>query len=141
MKKNGWDDSNIPVNAAFISICCTPDIKKNYLEELKHKNDDHWFKHNHSNVLNVEFDDITESSIETYYGIAYGITDEIAQKIAKFIKDNHDKEIIYVHCMAGKSRSIAVGKLISEYCNCRLSCYFGIDNLNEFVYNKIRKYL
>lgn len=28
MIQNGWDDTNIPDNAAFISICCHPIIKE-----------------------------------------------------------------------------------------------------------------
>lgn len=67
-----------PENSAFISICCLPEIKKGYLEAVKKETDEHWFKENHENVLNVEFDDILMEKAETEYGTVYGMTDEEA---------------------------------------------------------------
>ena len=55
MAKSKWNDDHVPQNVAIISICCQSEIKKKYLEEHKHETDEHWFKKNHSNVLNIEF--------------------------------------------------------------------------------------
>ena len=141
MSDNGWNDNNIPSDKAFISICCNPIIKKNYLEDYKHKTDEHWFKKNHKNVLNVEFDDIFVPEFETLYGMAYGITDSTAKKIVKFAKDNSDKEEIIIHCMAGRSRSVGVGLALKEYFDCDFICNTRWDRYNEFVYNKIKENL
>ena len=141
MEQEGWNDTNIPNDKAFISICCLPEIKKNYLEDYKHKTDEHWFTENHPNVLNLNFDDIQEDKKETAWGMAYGMTDEDANKIVEFAKQNADKEDLYIHCMAGKSRSVAVGLALKEYFGCKFGCVYGIDGRNDFVYNKLKERL
>lgn len=141
MEQEGWNDNNIPSDKAFISICCTPDIKKNYIEDYKHKSDEHWFKENHPNVLNLNFDDIQEDKKETAWGMAYGMTDEDANKIVEFAKQNADKEDLYLHCMAGKSRSVAVGLALREHFGCQLGCMNGINGINDFVYKKLKERL
>ena len=97
MKKEGWNDNNIPTDKAFISICCLPNIKKNYLEDYKHIIDEHWFKESHPNVLNIDFDDITEDKRETRFGMSYGMTDKDADMIVEFAKKNADKKDFYIH--------------------------------------------
>ena len=110
------DDSHPPMNdEAVISICCTPDIKHNYLEGHKHETDEHWFKQNHSNVLNIDFDDITCPVQKTKYGTAYGITDEQADTIVRFINDHIETDNWYIHCRAGRCRSVAVGLFVAEF--------------------------
>lgn len=141
MEKEGWNDNNVPTDKAFISICCLPNIKKNYLEDYKHIIDEHWFKENHPNVLNIDFDDITEEERETRYGMSYGMTDKDADMIVEFAKKNADKKDFYIHCMAGKSRSIGVGCALREFFNCKMSCFFGINGRNDFVYNKLKERL
>ena len=116
MAKSKWNDDHVPQNAAIISICCQPEIKKKYLEEHKHETDEHWFKKNHSNVLNIEFDDITEEKhVTEKYGTAYGMSDADASKIIEFIEENKDKEFWILHCRSGKSRSVATGMFIQKY--------------------------
>lgn len=139
MKENGWNDMNIPANTAFISICCHKNIKENYLRDFKHIEDFHWFKRSHPNVLNVEFDDVVYDKIDTKWGMAYGIDDYTAKEIVKFAFDNADKENLIIHCMAGKSRSVAVGKALSELLDCDYTCVFGDNKMNEFVYKKIKE--
>jgi hypothetical protein len=79
MQEFGFSDERLPdKDEAVISICCTPEIKHNYLEGHKHETDEHWFKEQHDNVLNVDFDDITTPTKSTQYGMSYGITDEQA---------------------------------------------------------------
>lgn len=138
MAREGWSDTNLPSNLAFISICCLPEIKKNYLEDYKHKTDEHWFRENHPNVLNLDFDDVKFDKVETAWGMAYGMTDDDATKIAEFAKQNADKDEIVIHCMAGRSRSVAVALALSEHFKCKMVCFFGINGINDFVYNKLK---
>ena len=138
MQQNGWNDLNIPSDTAFISICCKKNIKENYLRDFKHREDFHWFKRNHPNVLNVDFDDVIQPEIETRWGMAYGIDDYTAKEIVQFALDNIEKDTLMIHCMAGKSRSVAVGKALSELLDCKFTCVYGTDNMNEFVYKKIK---
>lgn len=119
MKENNWTDETVDnlSNCAFISICCNSEIKKNYIEEVKHETDEHWFSKPHLNVLNVDFDDVTENVLETKYGQAIGITIEQAQQIVDFIMDRYSKgvENWYIHCRAGRSRSAACGQFLIGY--------------------------
>lgn len=145
MQEFGFDDRSLPdKDEAVISICCTPDIKHNYLEGHKHETDEHWFKEQHDNVLNVDFDDIVTPTKVTEYGTAYGISDEQAETIVKFVLGHADVENWYIHCRAGRCRSVAVGQFIKElmetkfnkrvtYRKTRLITY-----QNEFVASKLK---
>ena len=151
MKTYGWTEKTVPANCSIISICCTPEIKKNYLEDYKHETDEHWFKQNTDNILNLEFDDIEMDSLQTKYGMAYGITDEQAKTLVEFVKKQIDKydgnmHYWYIHCRAGRSRSVAVGEFIEEVCIAsdspdlwpRLFLPHSDDDVNVFVYSKLR---
>lgn len=104
MASNGWDDNNLPNNAAFISILSP---EEEYGEE-------HYFKENHDNVINIRCSDID------YYfykagGITYcGLSDEQAEELFNFIDRNQDKDF-YIHCSAGISRSQGVVRFILDY--------------------------
>ena len=116
MQEFGFSDECLPdKDEAVISICCTPEIKHNYLEGHKHETDEHWFRQNHSNVLNIDFDDITCPVQKTKYGTAYGITGEQADTIVRFINDNIAADNWYIHCRAGRCRSVAVGLFVAEF--------------------------
>lgn len=56
-EKNKWNDDTIEnvTDKVFISIIGTEDVLKYYLHE---EDTTHWFKQKHSNVLNLEFDDV-----------------------------------------------------------------------------------
>ena len=110
------NDEHPPLeDEAVISICCTPDTKHNYLEGHKHETDEHWFKQAHENVLNIDFDDITCPEEKTKYGTAYGITPEQADTIVKFVESHINVDNWYIHCRAGRCRSMAVGLFVQEY--------------------------
>ena len=60
-------DSHPPMpDEAVISICCTPDIKHNYLEGHKHETDENWFKQN--NAYFTEYDEDAISAITSVNG-------------------------------------------------------------------------
>lgn len=139
----GWNDNNIPSEIAFISICNTEECARYWqsVEQGGHF-DEHWFKRDHSNVLNLDFDDIMEEEQalgelcgKTMH--AKGLSDEQAAVLYKFILANKDKDF-FIHCSAGKSRSQAVCKFIMtmyENCETRLDnpCLYP----NVFVSNKL----
>lgn len=108
------DDSNVEsVNdtEAFISIIGTKECRKYYLEDET----GHWFIDEHSNVLNLEFDDVTDDLV--WHGHLFkAMNEEQADKCIDFIEKNKGKNI-YVHCKAGISRSGAVSQFIFDFYN------------------------
>lgn len=114
MKKLGLNDNNVEnTKSAFISIIGTPECLTYYLDEGDTK---HYFN-DHSNVINLEFDDIGDDVM--YNGHHFKtIRIEQAENIVDFIEDNIAKgvDIIYCHCRAGMSRSRAIAEFIYRYC-------------------------
>lgn len=107
----GWNDDNIEneQSNAFISIIGTKGVLENYLNE---GNTEHHFKRNHKNVLNLEFDDVSQDmDFGTYK--AYSLSEEQARQIYVFVNENIGKDI-FIHCRAGQSRSVAVARFIME---------------------------
>lgn len=116
LETNNWNDSNLPDNAAFISICCTETDNSSY--------ETHLLSDNHDNVINLDFDDINGYTLKNQFpdddyvkdNPARGLNDEQGLQLVKFIENNIGKDI-YVHCSAGVSRSQGVVKFILEYYN------------------------
>lgn len=78
-----------------------------------------FFKEDHENVLNLKFDDVEhdgEPSPTNFNQGTRAFTEEQATKLFQFIKKHRDKKTCIVHCMAGISRSGAVGTFINGYC-------------------------
>ena len=110
----GWNDRNPPADTAVISICCKPEVVDNVLGG----EDQHWFGKEHDNVLNVEFDDITEDVQHiTDPGVgftAYGLDPATARRMVAFIRDHRGMDFA-VHCRAGKSRSQGVVRYVLDF--------------------------
>lgn len=134
----GVNDDNVESekfsNLAFIDIIGTKDSIEKYLHE---DNTKHWFEKEHPNVLNLEFDDISEDEFE-YNGIVFkGFTNEQAKKSYDFILANENKDFI-ICCRAGISRSQAFGNFIHDY-------FGGYDSTsllgtpNYYVYTKLTR--
>ena len=134
----GVNDDNVESekfsNLAFIDIIGTKDSIEKYLHE---DNTKHWFEKEHPNVLNLEFDDISEDEFE-YNGIVFkGFTNEQAKKSYDFILANENKDFI-ICCRAGISRSQAFGNFIHDY-------FGGYDSAsllgtpNYYVYTKLTR--
>ena len=134
----GVNDDNVESekfsNLAFIDIIGTKDAIEKYLHE---DNPKHWFEKEHPNVLNLEFDDISEDEFE-YNGIVFkGFTNEQAKKSYDFILANENKDFI-ICCRAGISRSQAFGNFIHDY-------FGGYDSSsllgtpNYYVYTKLTR--
>lgn len=107
---NGWNDSNVEelTDKAFISIIGTEDVLKYYLDEEA----EHWFRENHHNVLNLEFDDVEDDIVwDDYKAIA--LSNEKAKEIVEFIERNLGSEFL-IHCRCGVSRSYAIAQWIKR---------------------------
>ena len=134
------DDSNVETefdNNAFISIIGTPECLKYYLDEEKTK---HWFDSNHSNVINLDFDDISSDEIEYKGHIFKGISDKQAEELFDFIEKNIGKNF-FIHCRAGRSRSMAVGAFIKNFYGDIYKDKYEtiIEGYNKEVYRKISR--
>lgn len=120
MQKMDVNDGNVEQkfnNLAFISIVGTDECQKYYLEE----EEKHWFSSNHKNVLNLEFDDISEDIV--YKGHLFRTINETqCDNIIDFITNNLEKDFI-IHCRAGKSRSQAIFRFMADC----FPLYFHID--------------
>lgn len=108
MLENGVNDNNVEKidPTCFISITDTDkSVSGRY----------HFFKNNHPNVLNLDFDDVEkdgESSPTQLYNTK-AFSEEMASELIDFINKNKHKTQFIVHCMAGISRSGAIGTFIN----------------------------
>lgn len=113
---DGYNDGNVEKieDWAFIDIIGTKECLKYYLDE---EDTVHWFKENHPNVLNLEFDDISGDELEYKGHIFKGLSKEQAQNAVDFIERNKDKNF-RICCRAGMSRSRAFAEYV-----CRLGAH------------------
>jgi len=132
----GLNDSNIEdyKDYVYISIIGTPECLKYYLDE---GNTCHYFSSDHENVINLEFDDISEDEMEYNGHIFRGLSMEQAEKLFKFIEKNIDKNFI-IHCRAGHSRSQAVGSFIKDFYP-DFESYTILPYCNKDVYRKLSR--
>ena len=114
MKSLGLNDENVEnTNSAFISIIGTPECLRYYLDE---EGTNHYFKE-HTNVLNLDFDDIGTDVL--YNGHMFSTMHlDLAEKTFEFIEEmlKNGIDTIFIHCRAGYSRSRAIGEFIWRYC-------------------------
>ena len=104
------DDTNVEENKdwAFIDIVGTDECQKYFLKEEM----PHYFKENHSNVLNLEFDDL-EMDYEWNGHVFKPLSDKQAEELVEFIENNLGRNF-RVCCRAGISRSQAVGVFLCD---------------------------
>ena len=102
------DNVNQHLDKAFISIT--------------NDNNSHYFNKDYKNVLNLEFDDASDEEKELVL-----FTEEQAEKIFKFAEENKSVETLYVHCLAGRSRSGAIGLVMNDY--------YGEETYMQFINN------
>ena len=111
MYRLGIDTSNVESedDKAFISIIGTQECQLKYLEEIEL----HWFKKNCHNVLNLEFDDIDDETLEWKGIVFHGLSQSQAKQIVEFVENNKGKDF-FLHCRAGLSRSQAICRYILD---------------------------
>lgn len=116
---NNLSKDEVNDNFAFISIAASDSCSIGLWDSLE-QTSHHLDENIGINVCNVNFDDVTEDEIFTNErGIEYSasaISIQDAKKIVAFVKDNIGKHFI-IHCKAGKSRSQAVAKFITDNFN------------------------
>jgi predicted protein tyrosine phosphatase len=136
MLKNNFNDDNIEDNKhefAVISITCGDNSTDNFIP-LKHgMNDEHYFKSNHANVLNMEFYDIDET-IEKDGKKYESFSAEQAKRLIDFIEVNQNKHYL-IHCHAGISRSGAVGQFITDFYGWADKATFNFQYRNRIIPN------
>lgn len=87
-------------------------------------------------VLTLKFDDI----LRPVEG-AKIFTEEMAEQIIHFIRNNKDVDTLLIHCYAGQSRSRAVGAFAVWLLGGDNSAYFKKYNLNKYVYELLKQTL
>ena len=112
MVENGITDENVEsrTDIFLISIVDT---------DMWLESKEPYFKEDHENVLNLNFDDVEhdgEPSPTNWNKGTRAFTEEQANKLFQFIKKHRDKKTCIVHCMAGISRSAGCGTFINGYC-------------------------
>ncbi len=114
MQRLGWNDETLPKNVAIISICCTEPVKQHWKSQGYEGNEDEHYFGDAENVFNVDFDDISEATRDCGDFTATCITREQACAMVRFII-KHSSCDFYIHCNAGKSRSQAVVRYITDF--------------------------
>lgn len=147
---NRWDFNNcvdMTINLhdiAYISISASEDCAKYFLNDITEAS--HYLQ-NSQNVLNLNFDDVTEDIVtkneDGKLVIYNAITDGQAKQIIDFVDNNLDKHII-IHCRAGKSRSQGVARSIYDcysdnYAVCQYNIYNPCITPNPDVVSKIKR--
>lgn len=96
-----------------------------------------WFDRDHSNVKILYFDDVENENetSPTNSGKCTPFTNEMANDLHKFIKNNLHKYQCIVHCEAGISRSGAVGTFI---CDISKTNYQDFMRENPHIYPNSR---
>lgn len=87
------------------------------------------------NVLQLEFDDVSEKDFESCKDKCIFFNEEHAKEIHEFINKipADSKKMFFVHCDAGVSRSGAVGYILNEWFN-KYKMHNNLDN-EAFIMN------
>lgn len=107
---------NITLDKNAISDKTVDQFSKSIFISICGHGDNHYFKFNHDNVLNIKFDDLSDEEFKRVNRADLVLfTEEHARKIIAFLEKNRDKNYCWVHCAAGVSRSGAVGTFINDH--------------------------
>ena len=113
MEELELNDNNVEdTNNAYISIIGTSNCIRYWIQE-----DDKHFFEDHPNVLNLDFDDISDNVLyngHLFQCMSMNQAESLVNFVEKYINEGVDT--IYIHCRAGMSRSRAVGEFIYRYC-------------------------
>lgn len=135
MSENDWRD-DVPPGVAVISITGTADVQDRYGPRFADA-DRHWFPASTDRILNIEFDDITEDSMDIgNRQVAKGISLAQADEIVRFIERNKNCDF-YIHCHAGVSRSQAVVLYILDFYKTDWVTLGSTAAHNSYVYRQL----
>jgi predicted protein tyrosine phosphatase len=143
VKENDLNDDNVELlkDTAFISI-----ISANaYGDSMQGMYDQHWFRKNHDNVLNLEFDDVEDDATSIGKNKYKVFSKEQAREVVEFIDRNENKTFL-IHCLAGVSRSGAIGLFLYDYYPWVDREWFDVNvkpriQPNQRVYSELKKIL
>jgi predicted protein tyrosine phosphatase len=145
-KENNLNDDNVESfkGTAFISIASA----NAYGDSMQDMYDDgslHWFRKNHDNVLNLEFDDVEGDAASAGKNGYKVFSEEQAREVVEFIDRNENKTFL-IHCLAGVSRSGAVGLFLYDYYPWVDREWFDVHvklriQPNQRVYRELKKVL
>ena len=109
MQEHNINDSNVENFNTVFFISINDTSTSLYYKES-------WFNQDHDNVMTLYFDDVENENetSPTNSGKCVPFSKSMAKKLHNFILKNLDKEQCLIHCIAGISRSAAVGLFISD---------------------------
>ena len=130
MRSNDLYDSNIELRTDLAVISIGNSFEDDLADDIfANGPSSHWFRNQHRNVLNMDFDDIAApgewknlSKCNQYVLF----DDDMARRIAQFVGENITASVWIVHCSAGVSRSGAVSKWLKDW----LKSKYGIEANN-----------
>lgn len=100
------------------------------------------FTQEHTNVLSLQFDDISDVEAARSVHNKLNLFSEIdIDKIYAFAKCNQHADTWFVHCSAGQSRSGAVGLFLCDYFDVPYQEYMQTNPQvipNMYVYTKLK---
>lgn len=118
MEKLDINDSNVEAHKNLYIISINYSEFPEWLPEEAHPH----FKEDHKNVLRLFYDDVLQDTkiqvtATKEWMTAKAISKEEAIKVVEFISNikKNDDTKIFIHCKAGKSRSVATAHFISEF--------------------------
>lgn len=132
------DDSNVE------------NIKDMIFISIVGSDDEPHFNENHTNVLNLIFDDISDIEMEDILASNPDSKNilfnrEHAQKIIDFVSNRENVGMCYIHCHAGISRSGAVGTFVNDIAGEQKYFDFMRDNSgiipNSYILRELRRQL
>jgi len=124
MKSNNINDNNIEEKTDIFIISINNTDEKSY------------FNSEHNNVKIMYFDDCDENIKDDKQEFKT-ITEEQAEELFEYIKQNKDRKVCLVHCSAGWSRSGAVGLFINNYLK---QSYDEFKKDNPVIYPSFKVY-
>ena len=130
MRSNDLYDSNIELRTDLAVISIGNSFEDDLADDIfANGPSSHWFRKQHRNVLNIDFDDIAApgewknlSKCDRYVLF----DDDMARRIAQFVGENMNASVWIVHCSAGVSRSGAVSRWLKDW----LQVEYGIEANN-----------
>ena len=130
MRNNDLYDSNIELRTDLAVISIGNSFEDDLADDIfANGPSSHWFRKQHRNVLNMDFDDIAAPGEWKNLSKCnqYVLFDEdMARRIAQFVGENMNASVWIVHCSAGVSRSGAVSKWLKDW----LQVKYGIEANN-----------
>lgn len=132
MENNNLYDSNIEQRSDLAVISIGNSFEDSDPDDIfSNGPSSRWFRHQHKNVLNLTFDDVTapeksqmmsQSVVGCNHaenGISGGdyvlFDKEMARRLVQFVEENWTANTWIVHCSAGVSRSGAISRWLKDY--------------------------